>query len=249
MPPTLLICDLAEPAVGPERQRALLSAAEQRRADALQRPAVRARYGVARALLRQALARWLDCSPQALAFDTAAGGKPYLATPGGYHFNISHSHQRVALALSTTGEVGVDIESRARRARIDALARHYFGEAEQQALQQLGDAERRTRFFQYWTIKEACTKALGRGLGSTLGGIRLAPEAVSGPTLRLEGGAACTQPAVYWHYRLDAAYSLACVQLGTDEPTEPAVFQVVRGGSWQPLDLTPDWAGWYEPAP
>ena len=244
MPPTVLICRLTDPAIRSERYRAVLSADERAHADGLRRPEVRARYVIARALVRLELARRLDCAPQAIGFSVHGAGKPCTERDCGWHFNLSHSRDCVVLALTRAGAVGVDVESRARAARIDALARHHYAPAEQRELADLPEPERRYRFFRLWTLKEACTKALGRDLWSTLSGIRL--ESADDPHLVLEGGAACPDTAAFWHFPLDDSYHLALVCLtAADEPMVPAprLMQLVPGETPQPLALEPDLAG------
>ena len=245
MPPTVLICRLTDPAVRAERYRAILSTDERAHADGLRRPEVRARYIVARALVRLELARRLDCDPGAIGFAVEGAGKPCTDRDCGWHFNLSHSGDCVVLALTRTGPVGVDVESRARAARSDALARHHYAPGEQRELADLPEPERRYRFFRLWTLKEACTKALGRDLWSTLSGIRLESGA-DGPRLFLEGGAACPDTAAFWHFPLDDSYQLALVCLGAAGeavPPAPTLMQIVPGETAQPLSVEPDLAG------
>lgn len=249
MPTTVLVCRLTDAAVRPARCRDVLSADERRHADGLRRAGARERYTVARALLRLELARRLDCEPDAIGFAVGAAGKPRLEPDRGWRFNLSHSHNRVVLALSSAASVGVDVESRARAARTDALARHYYAPAERHALAALPEARRRYRFFQLWTLKEACTKALGRDLWSTLSGIRL-EDCDRAPRLVLEGGAVCADTAAFWHYPLDEDYHLALVRLDPagDPVPAPTLMLAVPGESPRPLALEPDLAG-VRPAP
>jgi 4'-phosphopantetheinyl transferase len=64
--------------------------------------------------------------------------------------------------------VGVDVERIDRRVDIDQLSRSVFSDAERAALMALVDDEKRKRFFQLWTLKEAYIKAVGRGLSLPL---------------------------------------------------------------------------------
>jgi len=80
-----------------------------------------------------------------------AGGKPFVE--GGPRFSLSHSETRVAVALSSSCELGLDVEDVDRRegaaAAPDALER--------------------------WTATEAALKAVGEGLRS-VGRVVLAPD-------------------------------------------------------------------------
>ncbi|MGG4604979.1 4'-phosphopantetheinyl transferase family protein [Paenalcaligenes sp. Me131] len=71
-------------------------------------------------------------------------------------FNISHSHELISIAVSSLS-VGVDVEHTATSLDTRALAQHFFAEPEAQHLHG-------SRFFAYWTSKEALLKAHGNGL-------------------------------------------------------------------------------------
>jgi 4'-phosphopantetheinyl transferase len=242
MRPTLLVCRLDDPAVRPDDCRDLLTAGERERVDGLRQPAARNRALVARALLRLELGQRLGCRPEMIEFNFGPQGKPALAGGDAWHFNLSHSHDRVALALAPGAPVGVDIESRARRTRIDDLARHWYGATEHAHLAALDGAMRRHRFFQLWTIKEAITKALGRGLWTTLSGIRIGGLDSGRPELHLSGQADCSAPIAWWHFDAGDGYSLALAHLAGNG-TPPEAFYVRPGETPAPMSLTADLAG------
>jgi len=89
-------------------------------------------------------------------------GKPYVT--GGPHISLAHTRTASAVAVSTLGPVGVDLEPD-RNLPTAALADHWFSppEAEWVALHP-------NDFLPLWTLKEAVGKALGRGLRG--GGLR-----------------------------------------------------------------------------
>ena len=95
-------------------------------------------------------------------------GKPYFPQYAGVHFNISHTHGAVAVALSDK-PVGIDIE-RVRdffdgHTRV-AVAKRYFSETERIAygLTRSGDGRPGTRrFYRLWTAKESAVKCTGSG--------------------------------------------------------------------------------------
>ncbi len=78
----------------------------------------------------------------------------------GIHFNIAHSANVVACAFSTTIKIGLDVEQ-IRRINLNDFA-YILNELDEQNIQQAGNAY--TAFFKIWTIKEAVTKAIGKGL-------------------------------------------------------------------------------------
>jgi 4'-phosphopantetheinyl transferase len=70
--------------------------------------------------------------------------------------------------VAPLAEIGVDVEFQARQNDLDGLAAHYFAPSERDAMRVLPEAERRRRFFDYWTLKEAYIKARGKGLALPL---------------------------------------------------------------------------------
>lgn len=156
----------------------------------------RYRYIRARAALRALLGRHLGVPPEAVALRTAPGGKPFLAEAGApLHFNLSHSGDLALIALTTGGEIGVDLE--AVRPRADdwvALARRYFAPEEVEALETYTPSERVQAFFRGWTRKEAIVKLLGDGLRMPLDRF-IVPldEPALAPVLLSDGG------VVPWH--------------------------------------------------
>jgi 4'-phosphopantetheinyl transferase len=124
-----------------------------------------------RSLLGELLARYLlhKATGEPLpdeAFTTGDKGKPAHDGFRGIHFNITHSGEWVAVALSS-GCVGVDVE---RMRKIpDGVARRFFSETENQWLDSTKtEAERKDIFFTLWTLKESFLKAIGKGLTKSL---------------------------------------------------------------------------------
>ncbi len=242
MTPTLVICRLDDPAVQPAACRELLTHPERERIDGLRHERARDRALVARALLRLELAERLACRPELVEFSYGPQGKPALAGDDAWHFNLSHSHDRVVLAITRGAPVGVDVEFRHRRARIDALARHWFGDAERAELAGLDEERQRYRFFQLWTLKEAVTKGLGVSLWSTLAGIRVTGIRDGTADLRLDGAARCCAPMAWWHFDAGDGYNLTLTHLaGAGAP--PRIYRVRPGEAHEPMALVPDIAG------
>lgn len=99
-------------------------------------------------------------------------------------FNLSNTASLIACAVVATAgeaaapteaeivdvEVGVDVEAGCRKLRggVDKLARRWLSAAEAATLAELPDGpERAIRFLQLWTLKEACVKAAGTGIGAS----------------------------------------------------------------------------------
>jgi 4'-phosphopantetheinyl transferase len=144
---------------------------EQRRAARFRFERDRRRYIVARARLRQLLAAHLDVRPECVEFRYGANGKPALAprfTATGWHFNVSHCGELAVFALSSEGEVGVDVEAIREVRDADAIAARVFSRRENDAYRALSADEKPLAFLQLWTRKEACVKLLGEGLCAPL---------------------------------------------------------------------------------
>ena len=78
----------------------------------------------------------------------------------GIHFNIAHSANVVACAFSKTRRIGLDVEQ-IRSINLSDFA-YILNELDEQNIQKLTNPY--TDFFKIWTIKEAVTKAIGKGL-------------------------------------------------------------------------------------
>jgi 4'-phosphopantetheinyl transferase len=143
---------------------------EMARAARFRFPRDASRFRAARRALRRLLGRYLTVDPASIALQYEAHGKPALAGPFadcGLHFNVSHSHDAAAIAVSREA-VGVDIEI--DRPVGDALlvARTAFAADEYAELITQPEAERMRGFLRIWTRKEAYVKACGEGLSTPL---------------------------------------------------------------------------------
>lgn len=123
---------------------------------------------LSRAMLRSVLTHYLGTS----AFDFGLGehGRPELAgaLQSDLSFNLSHSRDRVVVAVTRAGVIGVDVEYAGRVRRIERLISRYFSPSEQEALMALPEQFRLERFYALWALKEAYIKARGLGLAIPL---------------------------------------------------------------------------------
>lgn len=100
------------------------------------------------------------------SFSTGEKGKPGPDGYKGIHFNISHSGNWVAVALSPVA-VGVDVEKMRRVP--EGVARRFFSEKENHLLDNAGSEQEKAEiFFTLWTLKESFLKAIGKGLTKSL---------------------------------------------------------------------------------
>lgn len=155
----------------------LLDAAEQARRDRLRRRIDRDRFTVACALLRSAAGAHLQCAPcdvPLIRTCPSCGqphGKPRLPEPDGLELSVSHSGDRVVVALSQDAPVGVDVEEVARLRDPDGVASHVLAPPESAwfSASPAEVAHRRRALLTYWIRKEAVVKATGEGLRVPLG--------------------------------------------------------------------------------
>ncbi len=149
-------------AVSLEEARSWLSKEELDRAERFKFGNLRDRYTRGRGMLRRELARHLTCDPAGLVFGSGPHGKPFLRDLD-LHFNLSHSEDIAALAISRIPDVGIDIERFDRSVDFDGLARRCFREVEWSEFSESSTEEKAHRFFHLWTAKEARMKATGEG--------------------------------------------------------------------------------------
>lgn len=149
----------------------LLTAAELEQEARFRFESDRCRYRVTRALLRTVLSRYYPLPSQDWRFNAGPYGRPEISHPAacaGLSFNISHSGGLIALAVSTTRAVGIDVESLRGRCSCLDIAEHYFAPEEYAALLTLPANQQLFGFLEYWTLKESYIKARGMGLSLPL---------------------------------------------------------------------------------
>jgi 4'-phosphopantetheinyl transferase len=140
-----------------------LSATERERAHRLIDPEHGKRKMVSQWATREVLSWYLEVAPEEVQLELDPEGKPRLAEPVEWRFNLTHSEDWGLLAVSRE-EVGVDLEFTGRPLDCQGLARRFFSEREARSVESVSGSERVFAFFQIWTLKEAYVKATGRGL-------------------------------------------------------------------------------------
>jgi 4'-phosphopantetheinyl transferase len=158
------LCDL-DAVREPDTWGFVLSANERARAERLRSALLRRRFVARCMLVRHVLGPLVGVSPQALAFETAANGKPRLLPPA-VHFNLSHSENMLALAAAPDRQVGVDIEVVRPAEDMLAVAEAQFTAAELDWLRALPPEQQPPAFYRLWTAMEAKSKLSGQGIAS-----------------------------------------------------------------------------------
>jgi 4'-phosphopantetheinyl transferase len=150
-----------------QHYKACLSATEQARAARLVFAADRNRFVIARGMLRQLLAMYLQVQLTTIEFGYSTYGKPFLATPASkrqLEFNLAHSGDHALYAFAWQRRLGIDLEHIRYDLEYPTLLPGVFTEYEQRVLAALPADQQRNSFFRGWVCKEAYLKARGEGL-------------------------------------------------------------------------------------
>jgi len=143
-----------------------LSVEELARADRFKVERARNDFLISHHLLRQTLSRYLQTDARSIGYRYGQHGKPHLEAPyrQALHFSLSHSGDRLLIAVCHDCPIGVDIERIQERSSPLQLARHFMSNDEAAQLADLKDPlAQREFFFALWTRKEAYVKSLGTG--------------------------------------------------------------------------------------
>jgi len=121
-----------------------------------------------RVLMRVALSNY-DRSVAAASWNFTHNdyGKPAISeeqNSASLYFNLSHSVEKVVLAVSRFKDIGVDVQCARKSRRIAAISQRYFSGTEADELLNLPEEQRQSRFYDLWVLKEAYIKARGKGL-------------------------------------------------------------------------------------
>ncbi len=141
----------------------VLSASETAQAQCYRSALEQRRFIVRRAFLRRVLSSAIGTDPASLDVIQDGRGKPCLPD-GSIEFNLSSSGEDVLVAVSSSDPIGVDVETVVNDFDFTALLADHFTDKEALTVHEFGIQA----FFAMWTLKEACSKASGIGLGCPL---------------------------------------------------------------------------------
>ena len=126
----------------------------------------RRQFGLCRAALRALVCDALGCPNERLTFETGERGKPFAhiaGCPAPISVNVSHSDIYGLIAMAPVGKLGIDLEIPRQRPNLELLAETVLAPSERRQLELLDCQQKRDRFYELWTAKEALLKALGIG--------------------------------------------------------------------------------------
>lgn len=198
----------------------LLSEDERTRALRFRRHEDQVRSIATRAALRRILASRVMLPPDKLLFAVNRHGKPSLREDSGIEFNVSHAGHFALIALSTSDQVGVDIEYRNRRIDSKNLAEYVFSPLERRSGLKTADD-----FIDHWVAKESVLKALGLGISEHLQAISVLPG--DGESYRVAYDRPEWAGIRAWTIEAPDCYAAALAVKSSDPATD------CRGTSWQ----------------
>jgi len=125
-----------------------------------------------RVLIRVVLSHYdRSIAPANWNFTQNQYGKPAISNEqnaASIYFNLSHSAEKLVLAVARFPDIGIDIEYSAKPRRVSAIAQRYFSAKELAEILALPERRQLSRFYDLWTLKEAYIKACGMGLAIPL---------------------------------------------------------------------------------
>ncbi len=131
----------------------------------------RHQFLITRALVRTTLSRYTGIAPEDLRFYSNEYGRPEIFMKKNsmpLRFNLSHSDGLIGCAVILNASIGLDIEKIDRRGINFACTDQFLSKKEAADLLRIEEERKRSRFFEYWTLKESYIKARGMGLSIPL---------------------------------------------------------------------------------
>ncbi len=113
-------------------------------------------------MLRLILSKKLNMSPEDISYTTGIKGKPEIAG-GGLSFNITHTLNSFAFAISEHSGIGIDLEELNGTMNFVPVVKRFFSVNEGEFILK-SPGKSRERFFLLWTRKEALLKGIGTGI-------------------------------------------------------------------------------------
>jgi len=196
----------------------------------------RDRFTLAAVLLRAVVGRATGVQASAVVVDRTCDscgdphGRPRL--PGSdLEVSISHSGDVVAVAVTTAGPVGVDVEQLGV-GHADLVPTVCTGSE----LRHVGTA---ADFYAYWTRKESVLKATGDGLRRPMTSIEVTPPGTAPALVSLDGspGVACRMTDLRLEGYAGAVAVLAAMQVSFDVFDAGWILQPAHGTAGRPAVL------------
>lgn len=120
---------------------------------------------ITRAFVRDLLSHYANVPPYFWRFKKGPHGKPEIVNSQlPLRFNISHTDDLIICAVTLNDDIGCDVEMTNRNCEFLSIAENFFSSSEFAELLGKTGTQQRSRFFDYWTLKESYIKAWSQGL-------------------------------------------------------------------------------------
>ena len=147
----------------------LLSNEEMQRASRYHFEKDRRVYESGHVFIRKILAHYTSIEASKLELSPIVNQKPKLENaPFRLHFNISHSGNKILVALGFNSDVGIDVEKVLPDFDMDGFAEANYHANELAQFRSLSNNEQTDYFYKIWTRKEAWLKLTGEGINDKL---------------------------------------------------------------------------------
>lgn len=147
-----------------EKYKTLLNTSERVRMDKFSTEQLRQHFLGVRGRLRTLLAEYTGTRPELIRFTQEEYGKPFLPDHPEIAFNISHSGNKLAVAVGKQCQLGIDIEFWRCKVDFSALVEKCFADVEKRFWHDSPEETKKAVFYEFWTKKESFVKAVGRGI-------------------------------------------------------------------------------------
>lgn len=161
------------------QMKALLSPGELKRAGAFHFTNDSLRYICAHATLRVILSQYCGVPPHKLDFMSNSNGKPFLNNHPEIRFNLSHTQDIIAIAVTFGHDVGVDIEKYVSIDTMNDLSKKIMTGTEYRQFMNSTPDEQTLFFYKCWVRKEAVVKAWGKGIDDNLCDIAVMEDGIN----------------------------------------------------------------------
>lgn len=182
-------------------------------------------YIVTRGVLRHLLGCYLAVDPMKVRFAYTPKGKPLLESSSGLHFNVTHSNEMAAIAITAGCPIGIDMEAVRSLPHWERIAKRFFRADEVTEIMSASPGERESCFFRCWVRKEAYIKATGQGLFLPLDSFQVTET--SGAISRIvHRGSDARSDEAWTLHDLDLAAGYASALVYQDQQRSVSVFPV-----------------------
>jgi len=126
-------------------------------------------YESGHVFIRKVLSHYISIEPSKLELTPLVNQKPKLENaPFNIHFNISHSGNKILIAIGFSSDVGIDVEKVIPDFDMDGFAEANYHPNELAHFRSLGNNSETEYFYTIWTRKEAWLKLTGEGVNDKL---------------------------------------------------------------------------------